>query len=69
MTAINSLEEHLFMLQDHFRDHLSKHRILMLEMSRNKFVDTLTTTEPKTIDLFAEAQQSKRNEVTKRIED
>ena len=40
----------------------------MLEMSRNKFVDTLTTTEPKTIDAFASAQEAKRNEVAKRIE-
>ena len=33
LTSINKLEENLFMLQDHFRDHLAKHRSLMLDMS------------------------------------
>jgi dynein heavy chain len=68
LTAINSLEENLFMLQDHFRDHLAKHRIYMLDMSRHKFVDTLTTSEPKKIDAFAAAQEDKRKKVRKEIE-
>ena len=55
LTAINSLEEHLFMLQDHFSHHLSVHRKLMLDMSRMKFVDTLSTSDPLTIDAFAAA--------------
>ena len=68
ITAINSLEENLFMLQDHFSFHLSEHRKFMLEMSRHKFVDTLTTAEPMKIDAFAAAQEDKRTKVTKEIE-
>jgi dynein heavy chain len=67
LTAINSLEEHLFMLQDHFSHHLSVHRKLMLDMSRNKFVDTLSTSDPLTIDAFAAAQEEKRGQVAKKI--
>ena len=67
LTSINKLEENLFMLQDHFRDHLAKHRSLMLDMSQKRFVDTLTTAEPKTIDQFATAQVNCREEVTKKI--
>lgn len=53
LAAINSLEENLFMLQDHFREHLAKHRSMMLDMSRNKFVDTCETQEPKKLEEFA----------------
>ena len=40
----------------------------MLEMSKHKFVDTLTTSEPKKIDAFAAAQEDKRKKVKKEIE-
>jgi len=34
MKAQNSLEEKLFMLQDHFSEHLQTHRRLMIEMEK-----------------------------------
>ena len=41
----------------------------MLDMSQKRFVDTLTTAEPKSIDDFARAQENCRHEVTKKISD
>lgn len=53
MRAFNALEDNLFMLQDNFREHLLKHRKLMLDMSSFRFVDTCQSSEHKTIDEFA----------------
>ena len=39
IAARNSLEEKLFILQDHFSDHLLKHIKLMIDMSGQKFMD------------------------------
>jgi hypothetical protein len=55
MKAQNSLEEKLFMLQDHFSVHLSKHRIFMIEMEKQRFVDLCHTGDTKTIEDFADA--------------
>ena len=41
----------------------------MLDMSQKRFVDTLTTAEPKSIDDFARAQENCRQEVQKKIAD
>ena len=68
MKALNLLEENLFILQDNFREHLLKHRDLMLTMSRERFVDTCQASEYKKIDEFAQAQEDKRIAVAKRIE-
>jgi len=59
MKAQNSLEEKLFMLQDHFSVHLQTHRKLMIEMEKQRFVDLCTTGETKKIEEFVEAQQRK----------
>ena len=40
MKALNLLDENLFILQENFREHLLKHRELMLKMSQERFVDT-----------------------------
>jgi dynein heavy chain len=66
--AQNSLDEKLFVLQDHFGPHLFKHRRLMIEMqSQLKFVDVCQTGDVKTIAQFAEAQIAKRNKVEEEI--
>lgn len=54
MKAQNSLEEKLFILQDHFSNHLMKHRQYMLEMEKLRFVDSCRNTETKTIEEFAQ---------------
>jgi dynein heavy chain len=59
MKAQNSLEEKLFMLQDHFSVHLSKHRIFMIEMEKQRFVDLCHTGDTKTIEDFADAQEER----------
>ncbi len=66
MKAKNSLEEKLFMLQDHFRDHLSIHRRLMIEMQHIRFVD-ICRGDVKKIGEFAQAQEEKRAQVEKQI--
>jgi hypothetical protein len=54
MKAQNSLEEKLFMLQDHFSSHLTKHRQYMLDMEKLRFVDLCRNAETKTIEEFAQ---------------
>lgn len=66
--AFNSLDENLFILQENFREHLLKHRELMLKMSQERFVDTCQSSEQKKINEFAQAQEDKRIAVAKRIE-
>jgi hypothetical protein len=41
------------MLQDHFSNHLMKHRQYMLEMEKLRFVDTCRNSETKSIEEFA----------------
>jgi len=67
MKAQNSLEEKLFFLQDHFSDHLFTHRKYMLEMQKQKFVDTCETGDTKKIDEFAESQQKKIGDIQDEI--
>jgi len=67
ITAVNQLEENLFMLQPDFREHLFKHRQLMLTMSHYKFVDTCQQSEYKNIDDFSKAQEDRRMQVAKEI--
>lgn len=55
MKAQNSLEEKLFMLQDHFSNHLMKHRQFMLEMEKLRFCDPCRNSDTKTIEEFAKA--------------
>ena len=55
MKAFNQLDEGLFILQDSFREHLLRHRKLMLDMSNFRFVDTCQSAEFKEIDEFAQA--------------
>ena len=62
MKAKNALEEKLFMLQPHFRDHLAIHRRLMIEMQHQRFVD-ICRGDVKTIEDFELAQTEKRNQV------
>lgn len=57
------------MLQDHFREHLAKHRSMMLDMSRNKFVDTCETQEPKKLEEFAKAQMDRREKMQRAVVD
>ena len=57
MKAVNQLDEKLFILRDTFREHLLKHRKLMLDMSHYRFVDTCKGTEHKNIDDFFQAQE------------
>lgn len=68
MKAFNLLDENLFILQENFREHLLKHRDLMLIMSRERFVDTCQSAEYKRIDEFAQSQEDKRIAVAKKIE-
>ena len=68
MRAFNMLDENLFILQENFREHLLKHRDLMLKMSQERFVDTCNSSEHKKIDEFAQSQEDKRIAVAKRIE-
>lgn len=68
MRAFNLLDENLFILQENFREHLLKHRDLMLTMSRERFVDTCQSSEYKKIDEFAQSQEDKRISVAKKIE-
>lgn len=57
MKAQNSLEEKLFMLQDHFSHHLSLHRRYMIDMETKRFIDPCQKTgDTKTIEEFAQAQ-------------
>lgn len=53
MKAQNSLEEKLFILQDHFSSHLMTHRKYMLEMEKLRFVDLCRNSETKSIEEFA----------------
>lgn len=55
MKALNLLDENLFILQENFREHLLKHRELMLKMSQERFVDTCQSSEYKKIDEFAQS--------------
>lgn len=65
----NKLVENLFILQEHFRHHLFKHRQHMLEMSNQNFIDTCYNAEARKLDQFGGAQESKRLELTKKITD
>jgi hypothetical protein len=71
MKAQNALEDKLFMLQDHFHEHLQKHRKLMIEMSSYRFVDSCKkgSGETMTAERFAEAQETQRTKVKQQIED
>jgi hypothetical protein len=60
MKAQNSLEEKLFMLQDHFSVHLMKHRAYMLDMSGIRFVDPCRNCDTKDIITFTEDQKEIR---------
>lgn len=66
MKAKNALEEKLFMLQPHFRDHLAHHRRLMIEMQHLKFVD-ICRGDVKSIDEFEESQDFQRKKVERLI--
>lgn len=67
MKAQNSLEEKLFMLQDHFSGHLMKHRQYMLEMEKLRFVDPMRNSDTKTIEEFAKAQEDRRKLISEEI--
>lgn len=54
MKAQNSLEEKLFILQDHFSVHLMKHRQQMLDMQALRFVDPCRNQDTKDIVTFSE---------------
>ena len=67
MKAQNSLEEKLFMLQDHFSTHLSKHRIFMIEMEKQRFIDPCHTGDTKSIEEFADAQMERTSNIHEEI--
>lgn len=67
LKAFNQLDENLFILQEHFCEHLFKHRKLMLEMSIYRFVDCCQSSEVKNIDDFSAAQEDKRTKIAKMI--
>jgi dynein heavy chain len=69
ITAQNHLDDKLFILQDTFRQHLMKHRELMLQMSTVRFVDQCRTGETKDIDQFTTAQMSMIKRAKKSITD
>jgi len=66
MKAKNALEEKLFMLQNHFRDHLAIHRKYMIDMQGLSFVDKCCG-DVKSISDFEQAQNEKRNQTERRI--
>lgn len=55
MKAQNSLEEKLFILQDHFSVHLQKHRAMMIDMEKERFIDTCKNTDTKNLIEFSQA--------------
>ena len=67
MKAQNSLEEKLFMLQDHFSTHLAKHRTYMIEMEKQRFIDPCLTGDTKSIEEFADAQVEKTENIQEEI--
>ena len=67
MKAQNSLEEKLFMLQDHFSTHLMKHRQFMLEMEKLRFIDPCRNSDTKTLEEFAKAQDDRRKVISEEI--
>jgi len=57
MKAQNSLEEKLFMLQDHFSEHLFVHKKYMIDMEKQRFIDPCNTTgDTKEIREFTDCQ-------------
>jgi len=67
MKAQNSLEEKLFILQDHFSVHLMKHRQQMLDMQALRFVDPCRNQDTKDIVTFSEDQKVKRKHVSEDV--
>ncbi len=67
MKAQNSLEEKLFMLQDHFNNHLMKHRRYMIEMEKLRFVDSCRNQDTKAIEDFTAAQDQRRKLIEEEI--
>jgi dynein heavy chain len=66
------LEEKMFSLQPHFHEALFKHRKMMIDMTKNKFIDICKGTESLTIEKFKEAQvvrQSKCKDEIERVSD
>jgi hypothetical protein len=56
MKAQNSLEEKLFMLQDHFSEHLFVHKRYMIDMEKQRFIDPcIGTGDTKNIKEFTDA--------------
>jgi len=65
--AQKKLEDKLFILQDNFSQHLMKHRMYMIEMSKFRFIDPCKNSDTQKIDFFAAEQQKKRDSTRKEI--
>jgi len=63
MKAQNSLEEKLFMLQEHFSTHLARHRLYMIDMEKQRFIDPCNTGDKKRIEEFADAQVARTKNI------
>jgi len=68
MKAQNSLEEKLFVLQEHFSSHLMQHRLFMIEMEKERFIDTCYNGDTKTIEDFSVAQEMKMQSISDKIQ-
>ena len=68
MKAQNQLEEKLFMLQNHFSEHLAKHREYMITMEKLRFIDPCVTGDTKSIEDFADAQMEKTSQINDDIQ-
>lgn len=68
MKAQNSLEEKLFVLQDHFSQHLQKHRLFMIEMEKQRFIDTNPSGSVVKIEEFADMQVKRTKAISDEIQ-